>query len=76
MVVLYWFVFLLDMMIPRFVTDEVYLEDGEYYDVLFRWKIVMDEFKYENNCAIKSLNIFGLGFFPTFYDLIYEEDIS
>ena len=64
------------MMIPRFVSDLACLEEDEDYNVIFRWNIVIDEDKYENNVLIKSLNIFGLGFFPTFYDIIYEEDVS
>lgn len=75
MMVLYWLLFIVDLLVPRFVIDFAYFDDDDDgYDIIFRWNILLDEGKVESNTAIKSLNIFGLGFFPTFYEIVYEEE--
>ena len=58
-----------DLIIPRFVTDDVaikYLSDGDFEGVC-----LADEIRpglcYDEIVTVKSFNLFGLGMFPVFF---------
>lgn len=58
---------LLDLLIPRFVTDHVSLErTGEdEYEVIGLVEDFPDDFPHQAVCHVTCFNLFGFGFFPT-----------
>ena len=65
--------YLFDMLIPRFVTEElalIYDEEDDTYDVYAALWLCDEEDVFDAIVTCRCFNFFGFGLFPTYDNLI------
>ena len=70
--ILGYFLWFLDMAVPRFLTEKlalIYNEDDDDYDVYQQLWLCDENDEFDAICTCRCFNLFGFALFPVFYDI-------